>query len=166
MSEGRRRVIGVIGGGEVSPAIEALAEEVGRAVAEAGAVLICGGRGGVMAAACRGAQSVGGLTLGVLPGVEPEQANPWVDVPIVTGLGEARNVIICRTAEALIAIGGSYGTLSEVAFALNFGKPVIGLKTWKIEPHEGGPDPLVRVETASEAVALALEPGERARLRG
>ncbi|NIL96534.1 MAG: TIGR00725 family protein, partial [Planctomycetales bacterium] len=125
-------VVAVVGGGVCSPEEAALAEAVGRGLAEAGATLICGGLGGVMAAACRGAKSAGGLTIGVLPGYSATDANPHVDVPIVTGMGEARNVIIVRTASAVIAVGGEFGTLSEIAFALKLGRPVIGLGTWEL----------------------------------
>ena len=104
--------IGVIGAGASDPQTDCLAEEVGRLLAEAGAVVVCGGRGEVMAAACRGTKAAGGLTVGILPGGEASEANPYVDVPIVTGLGEARNSIIVRTAQAVIAVGGEYGTLS------------------------------------------------------
>jgi uncharacterized protein (TIGR00725 family) len=112
--------------------------------------------GGVMAAACRGAKSAGGLTVGVLPGISASDANPYVDVPILTGMGEARNVIIVRTATAVIAVGGEFGTLSEVAFALKLGRPVIGLRTWELA-KEGRPlEAVVKASTAEEAVRLAL----------
>ena len=149
-------IIAVIGSGTCTPAEAAAAETVGRLLAEAGAVLVCGGRGGVMAAACRGAKSAGGLTVGILPGVDAREANPWVDVPIVTGLGEARNTIVVRTAEAVIAIGGAYGTLSEIAFALKWGKRVVGLGTWELA-RGGVPDRgIIRAATPEEAVKLAL----------
>jgi uncharacterized protein (TIGR00725 family) len=149
-------LIGVVGGSAPTAEEASLAEAVGRRLAEEGAVLICGGRGGVMEAACRGAKGAGGLTIGVLPGTSRRHANPYVDIPIVTGLGEARNAIITRTAEAVIAIGGSYGTLSEIAFALGFGTPVVGLGTWVME-REGHPAvPVVYVETPEEAVKGAL----------
>lgn len=149
-------IIAVIGAGTCTPAEAAAAEVVGRLLAEAGAVLVCGGRGGVMAAACRGAKAAGGLTIGILPGVDARQANPWVDVPIVTGLGEARNTIVVRTAEAVIAVGGAYGTLSEIAFALKWGKRVVGLSTWELA-RAGQPDrTIIRAETPEEAVAIAL----------
>ncbi|MCU0645959.1 MAG: TIGR00725 family protein [bacterium] len=106
-------------------------EEVGYQIAQRKAILICGGLGGVMEAACRGAKQEGGTTIGVLPGIDKFSANKFVDIPIVTGIGEARNSIIVRTADALIAIGGKYGTLSEIAFALAFGKPIVGLQTWQ-----------------------------------
>jgi uncharacterized protein (TIGR00725 family) len=149
-------LIGVIGGSAPTAEEASLAEAVGRRLAEAGAVLICGGRGGVMEAACRGAKHAGGLTIGILPGVSRRQANPYVDLPIVTGIGEARNAIITRTAQAVIAVGGSYGTLSEIAFALGFDTPVIGLRTWSMR-REGHPAaPIVYVETPEQAVERAL----------
>ncbi len=134
----------------------ALAEAVGRGLAEAGATLICGGMGGVMAAACRGAKSAGGLTIGVLPGYSATDANPHVDVPIVTGMGEARNVVIVRTAMVVIAVGGEFGTLSEIAFALKLGRPVIGLGTWELAKEGRAAEAIVKARTAEEAVRLAL----------
>ncbi|MFQ6100497.1 MAG: TIGR00725 family protein [Anaerolineae bacterium] len=154
--EQRPLIIGVIGGSAPTMDEERVAEGVGRALAQAGAVLVCGGRGGVMEAACRGAKSAGGLTVGILPGTETSEANPYVDVPIVTGLRCARNVIVARTAQAVIAVGGSYGTLSEIAFALNFGRPVVGLGTWEVR-REGHPPALIlRASTPEEAVERAL----------
>jgi len=151
-----RPLVAVFGGSSPTEAQASLAEEVGRALAEAGAVLVCGGRGGVMEAACRGAKRAGGVTVGVLPGLDAGEANPYVDIPIVTGMGEARNAIIARTAEVAIAVGGSYGTLSEIALALSFDRPVVGLKTWVME-REGRPSvPIVRAETAEAAVKEAL----------
>ncbi len=148
--------IAVIGGSSPTASEAALAERVRRALGEVGAVLVCGGRGGVMEAACRGAKQARGLTLGILPGADAREANPYVDIPIVTGIGEARNAIILRTAAVAIAIGGSYGTLSEIGFALGFGKPVIGLGTWEVA-RDGHPSvPIVRAETAEEAVQEAL----------
>jgi uncharacterized protein (TIGR00725 family) len=149
-------IVAVVGGGLCSPQEAAAAEAVGRQLAEAGAILICGGMGGVMAAACRGAKSVGGLTIGVLPGFNAGDANPHVDVPIVTGMGEARNVIIVRTASAVIAVGGEFGTLSEIAFALKLGRPVIGLGTWELAREARPVQAVVRAETPDEAVRLAL----------
>lgn len=149
-------LIAVIGGSTPTPHEAADAEAVGRALAREGAVLICGGRGGVMEAACRGAKSTGGLTIGILPGTDRSQANPYIDIPIVTGLGEARNAVIARTAQAVIAVGGSYGTLSEIAYALQFGVPVVGLGTWLVE-RPGHPSvPIHRAASPEEAVALAL----------
>ena len=149
-------IIAVIGGARPTPEEAAIAEAVGRAVAESGATLICGGLGGVMEAACRGAKSAGGLTVGILPGTDPGEANPYVDIPIVTGLRCARNVIIARTAQAVIAVGGSYGTLSEMAYAINFGKPVVGLGTWEINRPGHPPAPITRAATPQEAVERAL----------
>jgi uncharacterized protein (TIGR00725 family) len=156
----RHLLVAVIGAAVCSPAQAEVAETVGRVLAEGGATLLCGGRGGVMEAACRGARSVGGLTVGILPGDNPETANPYVDIAIATGLGEARNAIVARTAQAVVAIGGRYGTLSEIAFALKRGLPVVGLNTWKLVLPEGDflvpivyvDDP---VEVARRALALA-----------
>lgn len=148
--------IAVIGGSTATAEEEASAEAVGRALAAAGAVLVCGGRGGVMAAACRGAKSAGGLTIGILPGSTADEANPFVDVAIVTGMGEARNAIVARTARAVIAVGGGYGTLSEIAYALHFGVPVVGLSTWEVAREGQPPAPIHRADSPEEAVALAL----------
>jgi hypothetical protein len=155
--------VAVVGGGRCSAEESALAEAVGRGLAEAGAALICGGLGGVMEAACRGARAAGGLTIGVLPGVSAGDANPYVDIPLVTGLGEARNLLIVRTAAAVIAVGGEYGTLSEIAFALKLGRPVIGLNTWELSKvvADGKArqfDPAIyRAHASDQAVRLALE---------
>lgn len=154
-------IVAVIGSGDCTAEEAAAAEAVGRLLAEAGAVLVCGGRGGVMAAACRGAKSAGGLTIGILPGVDASEANLWVDVPIVTGLGEARNAIVVRSADAVIAVGGGYGTLSEIAFALKWGRRVVGLSTWELA-GEGRPDwGILRAEAPEEAVKLALGIGDQ-----
>ena len=149
----RARWIAVVGPGAATPAQLELAEEVGAAVAGAGAVLVCGGRGGVMEAACRGARSRGGMTVGLLPGLDREEANGWVEVPIPTGLGEARNALVVRAADALVAVGGGWGTLSEIAFAMSAGKPVVGLGTWELPDIEVA-------ESAPSAVAIALERAE------
>jgi len=149
-------IVAVIGGAEATPQESATAEAVGRELALAGATLICGGRSGVMEAACRGARIANGLTVGILPGTEPDQANPYVDLPIVTGLDSARNAIIIRSARAVIAVGGSYGTLSEIALALCFGVPVVGLGTWEIHRDGLARDPIHRASDPREAVALAL----------
>jgi uncharacterized protein (TIGR00725 family) len=153
--------IAVVGPGEASPAELAAAEEAGAAVADAGAGLVCGGLGGVMEAACRGARSRGGLTVGLLPGVERDAANGWVIVALPTGLGEARNALIVRAADAVVAIGGGWGTLSEIALALKAGVPVVGLATW--EPSLAGePDGVVAATGPREAVAEALRLADRA----
>lgn len=150
-------IIGVIGGSQVDEETAAVAETVGREVAKAGALLICGGMGGVMEAACRGAKDEGGTTLGILPGESADEANAYVDIPVVTGLRQARNVIIARTAHALIAVDGSHGTLSEIAYGLHFGKRVVGLSTWALSPHGSSDDPVLRASSAEEAVCLALQ---------
>ncbi len=149
-------LLGVIGEGEADAATQAIAEELGGEIARRGAVLVCGGLGGVMAAACRGAKRGGGLTIGILPGGDRAAANPWVDVPIVTGLGEARNVLVVHTAQAVIAVGGKYGTLSEIAFALKLGIPVVGLDTWQLSRRDQPPVPIVTARTPAEAVEHAL----------
>lgn len=149
-------IVGVIGAGTCDTKTAALAEAVGRGLAERGAAVVCGGLEGVMAAACRGAKSAGGLTIGILPGNSRADANPWVDIPIATGLGEARNIIIVRTAQAIIAVGGEYGTLSEIAFALKLGVPVVGLNTWQLA-REGQIVPaFAAVQTPELAVERAL----------
>jgi hypothetical protein len=162
----RKLLIAVIGGSSATPQEAAAAETIGRTLAEAGAVLVCGGRGGVMEAACRGAQAAGGLTVGILPGNDAGEANPHVELVIPTGIGEARNAIIVRTAEAAVAVGGSYGTLSEIALALRLGVPVVGWGTWHPE-REGHPPPPIHhapspEETARLAVDLARQRRQRA----
>lgn len=128
-----KKMIAVIGGRRTEKSLLREAEEVGRLIARKGACLVCGGLTGVMEAASRGAKSEGGITVGILPQNDSKQANPYIDIPLATGLGIGRNVIIARTADALIAVGGEYGTLSEIAFALQMGKPVVGVKTWNIK---------------------------------
>ena len=143
--------IGVIGAGDCSDEMCELAEEVGEGIAAAGAVLVCGGMGGVMEAAARGAKKQGGVTIGILPGVEKIHANPHIDFPIVTGLGEGRNLLVVRNSDVLIAFPGKFGTLSEIAFALKLGKPVIGLSTWNVSGE------IVKARNAQEAVSMALD---------
>lgn len=149
-------VIAVIGDSSCSPKEVKLSETVGELLAQRGAILICGGLGGVMEAVCRGAKSKGGLTVGILPGQDSSMANPWVDVPVVTGIGEARNVAVVKSAQAVIAIGGSYGTLSEIAYALKSNIPVIGLNTWSLSRSGQEDDPIIRVKSAAEAVDKAI----------
>jgi uncharacterized protein (TIGR00725 family) len=134
----------------------ALAEEVGMLLADAGAVVVCGGMGGVMDAAARGATGAGGTTVGILPGAERDGESRHLTVSVPTGMGEGRNVLVVRTADAVIAIGGEHGTLSEIALALKLGKPVVGLDTWVLS-RPGKADPLVRASSAEEAVRLALQ---------
>ena len=121
-------IIAVIGAGSADEPLLRIAEEVGQLIAKRDAILICGGLGGVMEAASKGARSEEGTTVGILPQNYKNEANPYIDIPVATGFGEGRNVIIARTADAIIAIGGEYGTLSEIAFGLRMGKPVIGIK--------------------------------------
>jgi uncharacterized protein (TIGR00725 family) len=144
--------VAVVGGSEASVAELVLAEEVGRALAAGGAIVLTGGRAGVMAAASRGAAQAGGLTVGLLPGHDRAEANEWVSVAIPTGLGELRNCLLVRAADALVAVGGAYGTLSEVALALRAGTPVLGLGTWPIEGIQAVDSP---AEAATRALAAA-----------
>ena len=125
--------IAVIGPGEADAAAERDAEVAGRLLAEHAAVVVCGGLGGVMAAACRGARDAGGLTIGLLPGSDRAAANPWVSVAIATGLGELRNGLVVRAADGVLAVRGGFGTLSEIGFALKLGRPVVGVGTWDID---------------------------------
>lgn len=146
----RKRIIAVIGGRKTEKALLAEAETVGRLIAKSGATLVSGGLGGVMEAASKGAKSEGGLTVGILPQDHAREANQYIDVPVVTGLGIGRNVIIARSADALIAVGGEYGTLSEIAFALQMGRPVVGIKTWDIKG-------VISAENAVDAVNKVFE---------
>jgi uncharacterized protein (TIGR00725 family) len=155
--------IGVIGEGTCSSRTAALARRVGAAVARAGAVLCTGGRGGVMAAASRGAAEADGLVVGILPGFRRQDANRWVTVPIVTGMDQARNVILVRSCDALIAVGGMYGTLSEIALALKIGRPVVGLGTWRLRQPQGRHVPIIRAATPEAAVARAVRAARSAR---
>ena len=144
--------VAIVGASEASEAEVAKAETVGRLLAAAGAIVVCGGRGGVMAAACRGAAEGGGIAVGILPGLDRGAANEWVTVALPTGLGELRNGLIIRAADAVVAIGGSYGTLSEIALALRAAVPVIGLGTWAIDGVREVSDP---AEAVARALALA-----------
>ena len=142
--------IGVIGAGCCSPSVEKIAEEVGRDNRRDFAGWHRGGLGGVMNAAARGAKLEGGLTVGILPGVNPGDVNPYIDVSIVTGLGHARNVLVVHSSDALIAVTGGYGTLSEIAIALKLKKPVVGLNTWDVTEE------IVQAKNPREAVSLAI----------
>ncbi len=144
-------IIAVIGGSTCTPEETVVAEETGRLLAHHGAVLVCGGLGGVMEAAAKGARANGGTTVGILPGADPRAANAYIDIPLATGLGEMRNFLIVRTAHALIAIGGGVGTLSEIVLAQRIGKPVVGLH----DSFRTTVD-IPRVESAAEAVQWAL----------
>jgi hypothetical protein len=153
---GIEMIIAVIGDSSCSPEEARIAEAVGEQLAERGATVICGGLGGVMEAVCRGAKSKGGLTVGVLPGEDSSMANPYVDVPIATGVGYARNMAVVKSARAVIAIGGNYGTLSEIAYALKRGIPVIGLNTWSLSRNGREDESMTRADSAAEAVAKAI----------
>ncbi|MCL2678897.1 MAG: TIGR00725 family protein [Dehalococcoidia bacterium] len=152
-----RKFISVIGASQASASELALAEAAGKEIAHAGAVLVCGGMGGVMEAACRGAKSVGGTTIGILPGNHRGEGNPYLDFPIASGVGHARNVAVVKTGQAVIAVGGSYGTLTEIGYALNAGLPVIGLESWTISRKGRGKCPIISATTPAEAVKMALE---------
>ena len=153
----KKKLIAVIGGGQPSPQEAKLAEEVGHELARRGAILVCGGLGGVMEAACKGASSEGGTTIGILPGDNSEAANPYVQIPIVTGLGYARNIAVVKSAQAVIAIGGNYGTLSEISHALQSGIPVVGLNTWSLSRNGQQDKSIIPVQTTIEAVNKALD---------
>ncbi|MFP5321557.1 MAG: TIGR00725 family protein [Acidimicrobiia bacterium] len=148
--------VAVVGPGHATPAEESAAEVVGAELARAGALVVCGGLGGVMAAACRGAASAGGTTLGLLPGVDRSDANEWVTVAVPTGLGEGRNALVVRTADAVVAVGGAYGTLSEIALALRAGTPVVGWRTWDLTSPGGQAAPIVHVDDPADAARTAL----------
>ena len=148
-----RKIIGVIGAGEAGEELLQNAEETGRLIARHGFILVCGGLGGVMEAAAKGAKEGGGTTVGILPQADRHTANPYIDIPVATGFGEGRNVIIIRTADILIAIGGEYGTLSEIAFALKMRKTVISLGSWEIPGVTRVSSPLDAVETARNLLA-------------
>lgn len=145
-------IIAVIGNSSCSPEESRLAETVGELLAHRGATIVCGGLSGVMEAVCRGAKSQGGVTVGILPGEDATMANPWVDIPIVTGVGYARNMAVVKSAQAVIAIGGGYGTLSEIACALKSKIPVIGLNTWSLSLADHAVDAIIRVSSPTEAV--------------
>ena len=153
-------IIAVIGDSSFSAEENKLAETVGELLAQQGAIVICGGLGGVMEVVCRGAKSKGGLTVGVLPGEDSSMANPWVDIPIVTGVGYARNMAVVKSAQAVIAIGGGYGTLSEIAYALKRGIPVIGLNTWSLSQNGQEDNSIIKVNSATEAVDKAISLAE------
>jgi uncharacterized protein (TIGR00725 family) len=158
-----RTYVGVVGASTAQGRTVQVAEEVGRLLAARGVTVVCGGLGGVMEAVCFGAKSAGGTTVGILPGPDRREANAWVDVAIPTGLGEARNALVVRAADALIAVGGEYGTLSEIALALKTGKPVVGIDTWELSRRGEAATDIVRAASAAEAVdrALALATGKR-----
>jgi len=148
--------IGVIGAGECSPVIYNQAIELGHLIGKHDWVLFCGGLSGVMEGAAKGCYQSGGITVGILPGKEKDSANPFITLPIATGLGEGRNLLVVRASDVVVAIGGGYGTLSEIGLALKIGKPVIGLKTWP------GIDGIDYVETPEQAIAIVVKNISRA----
>jgi uncharacterized protein (TIGR00725 family) len=152
----RKLIIAVICGGQCSPEEALLAETVGRELARRGAIVVCGGMGGVMEAVCRGAAGESGITVGILPGDDPTAANPYVNIPIATGMGFARNVAVAKSAQAVIAIAGEYGTLSEIAFARQSGIPVIGLKTWSLSRNGQEDKSIIQADDAIDAVEKAI----------
>lgn len=148
--------VAVVGAGVAGPDLQRVAEDVGRGLAEAGAVLLCGGLSGVMEAACRGCRAAGGTSVGILPGNDRGAANDFVDVAIATGMGEMRNALIVRAADVVVALGGEYGTLSEIAFALKIGRPVVGYDTWEPSKQGRADEAVVRASSAEDAVTAAL----------
>ena len=151
----RKIYIGIIGGSRCSEKTANLAESVGREIARAGAILICGGLGGTMEAACRGAKAEKGITIGILPSWSRESANEYVDFPIVTGLSEMRNLLVVKNSDVVIALPGKFGTLSEIAFCLNSGTPLVSLSNWNVSKK------IIKARDPQEAVRLALERNPR-----
>lgn len=150
MDLSKQHIIGVIGAGDASAKECKLAQAVGEEIARLGFTLLCGAMGGVMEAACRGAKSLNGTTIGILPGTSKTQCNSFIDYPIVTGMGHGRNIIVAGSSDAIIAIGGSYGTLSEIAFALRLKIPIIGINTWDVSPD------IKKAQTPEMAVRMAV----------
>ena len=151
------KIVGVIGSSKAEGELLSLAEEVGAEIAKRGAAVVCGGLTGVMEAVCKGARREGGLTIGIIPSDNRNDANPYVQIPIVTGMGTGRNVMLVKTADVVIAVGGEFGTLSEIAHALKLGKTVIGLRSWKLDKAHTKPIPdLIEVDSPKKAVDLAL----------
>lgn len=146
----------MIGGNSCSRQEAIIAEQVGIEIAKIDGLLICGGKGGIMEAACKGAKKFGGITIGVLPDEDYSAVNKYVTIPILTGMGEARNIIIVRTADIVIAISGEYGTLNEIALALKIGKPVIGIGTWELSKRGKRVKSIIEATDAHDAMAKAL----------
>jgi uncharacterized protein (TIGR00725 family) len=153
--------ISVIGESKASDENYAIAEKVGEFLAQKGAVVFCGGTTGVMEAVCKGVKKGGGITVGILPGSKRGSANKYVDIPVVTGVGYARNKYVVKSGQAVIAIGGSYGTLSEIAYALGYGIPVIGINTWNMTRKGHPKHPMVYVKNPKRAVQLAVEAAKK-----
>jgi len=151
MDELRKKLrIGVIGGGNPDVKSLQISFQVGKLIAKKGAILVCGGLGGVMEAASRGAKKAGGLTVGILPGNNPYDANPYIDLPLATGMGYSRNSLVAMNSDVLIAVDGKYGTLTEIAYGCIYRKKIIGLGTWKIKG-------VIQAETPEQAIELALK---------
>jgi uncharacterized protein (TIGR00725 family) len=156
----RAAQIAVIGAGrDADPELLADAEEIGRLLAAAGAVVVCGGLGGVMEAAARGAREAGGTAIGIVPSADPADANPEVTYPVATGIGEARNLAVVASGQAVIAIGGEWGTLAEIGFARKLDRPVIAVRSWSLRSETIGELGIAEVETPAEAVEAALTAG-------
>jgi uncharacterized protein (TIGR00725 family) len=157
--------VGVAGASQPEASLVAAAELLGRRLAEAGAVIVCGGGGGVMAAVCRGGQQAGGTTVGLLPGLDRHSGNPHLTVALPTGLDQGRNLLLVRASDALVAVGGGFGTLSEVALALRTGVPVVGLATWSLALGGRPVDAFPMAADAEDAARLVLD-AARARAAG
>jgi uncharacterized protein (TIGR00725 family) len=157
MKQDGTKYISVIGASICDTETAAAAEEIGRLIARAGAVLICGGLGGVMEAACRGAREEGGATVGILPGLDREDANPYIDYAICTGIGHARNLAVAASGDAVIAVGGEFGTLSEIGLARKAGRRVVLLGSWKISNGGGLSEGILTATSPVQALLLALE---------
>lgn len=154
--------ISVIGGSRCDASVFNIAYEVGKGIAKNNAILICGGLTGVMEACCKGAKEAGGITIGILPTDDESTANKYVDIKLPTGLGYARNILVVKAGHAVIAIDGSFGTLSEIAYALTYKKPLIGLKTWELNPHSKEYIPnIINANSAEEAVRLAIKEAKK-----
>ncbi|UCE44878.1 MAG: TIGR00725 family protein [Methanobacteriota archaeon] len=152
------RMVGVIGASMADEELSAIAEEVGRELAVSGAAVVCGGLTGIIESVCRGASAEGGVTIGIIPSDSRQDANPFVQIPIVTGIGMARNSVIAKTAEVFIAIGGQFGTLSEIAYALSMGKTVVSIRSWNLEKASATPlHGLIHEDNPKRAVEIALE---------
>jgi uncharacterized protein (TIGR00725 family) len=153
----RRKLVSIIGGADCSENEFEIAEEVGYLLGKEGVVILCGGRGGVMEAACQGAQKAGGITVGILPGQDPSAGNPYLDIAMPTGMGHSRNSLVAQAAGVVIAIGGGYGTLSEIGIALKTGRVVIGIGTWEAIDKSGKVITILQARDAQTAVDLAME---------
>jgi uncharacterized protein (TIGR00725 family) len=149
---GELSYVGVIGAAQCSEEVAIQAEKLGEGIARLGAVLVCGGRGGVMEAAARGATNKGGVALGILPGEDPRSGNRYLTLAVATGLGDARNAVIARTCDVLVAVDGGYGTLSEIGLALKMGKPVVALGSWRCLDCRGEEAGVIPVSDAEEAL--------------